>query len=140
VRERVRYALRYRGQSFELPVDASASADRATLRELFEQAHERAYGYRQDGLDVELVTVTVSVWGAAPVLRSYAGSSRATRARTRLWHQGRQLDAALIRGRPADGERIEGPAVCALGDSTLLITPGWVGHVLADATIELTPA
>jgi N-methylhydantoinase A len=138
-RERVRYALRYRGQSFELPVEASASADGEELRELFEQAHERAYGYRQDGLDVELVTVTVSVWGEEPTLRARSLGASARRARTPLWHDGRELDAALIHGRPGEGERIEGPAVCALGDSTLLITPGWVGHVLTDATIELTP-
>ena len=40
-RERVRYALRYRGQSFELAVDAAADAGADELRERFEAAHER---------------------------------------------------------------------------------------------------
>jgi hypothetical protein len=51
---------------------------------------------------------------------------------------GQELEAALIAGDPAPGERIPAPAICALTDSTLLVTPGWTGLVLADATIELT--
>jgi N-methylhydantoinase A len=140
VRERVRYALRYRGQSFELAVDAPPDADAAALRVLFEAAHEREYGYREVEGEVELVTVTVSVWGASPALAARARGSRATRASTRIWHGGGELEAALITGEPAPGERVEAPAVCALADATLLITPGWRGHVLADGTIELTRA
>jgi N-methylhydantoinase A len=136
----VRYALRYRGQSFELAVDAPPDADAAALRVLFEAAHEREYGYREVEGEVELVTVTVSVWGASPALAARARGSRATRASTRIWHGGGELEAALITGEPAPGERVEAPAVCALADATLLITPGWRGHVLADGTIELTRA
>jgi N-methylhydantoinase A len=140
VRERVRYALRYRGQSFELAVDAPAAADAAELRSRFEVAHELAYGYRETASDVELVTVTVSVWGPAPALGPRAVRGSASRTSTRIWHGGAELEAALLVGDPAPGERIEGPAVCALADATLLITPGWRGLVLADGTIECTPA
>ena len=82
VRERVRYALRYRGQSFELSVDASPQAGERELRERFEAAHEREFGYRDDAGEVELVTVTVSVWGPAPALVAQPPRTRAVRGRT----------------------------------------------------------
>jgi N-methylhydantoinase A len=84
------------------------------------------------------VTVTVSVWGAAPALGPGAPGSAARRSSASIWHGGREVQATLIAGAPAPGERIDGPAVCALADATLLVTPGWRGHVLADGTIELT--
>jgi N-methylhydantoinase A len=139
-RERVRYALRYRGQSFELPVDAAPTAGGDDLRVLFENAHERAFGYREPAGEVELVTVTVSVWGAAPVLRATAAQSRASIGSMRMRHRGRALEATLITGAPAPGECLAAPAVVALADATLLLTPGWRGLVLADGTIELTRA
>lgn len=139
-RERVRYALRYRGQSFELPVDAAPTAGGDDLRALFENAHERAFGYREPAGEVELVTVTVSVWGAAPVLRATAAQSRASIGSMRMRHRGRDLEATLITGAPAPGECLAAPAVVALADATLLLTPGWRGLVLADGTIELTRA
>ena len=57
-----------------------------------------------------------------------------------MWHEGRELQASLIVGEPAPGDRIDGPAICALGEATLLVTPGWRARVGADGTIELTPA
>ncbi len=138
VLERVRYAVRYRGQSFELSVDGPLDADADELRSLFEAAHEREYGFRETDAEVELVTVTVSVWGAAPVVSVRAGGRGAVRSRTRVWHEGRELEATLVSGDPVPGERVDGPAVCALSGATLLITPGWRGRVGADGTIELT--
>ena len=49
---RRRADLRYRGQSFELTVEAD---DLDAVQERFAEAHERRYGYRMDGEDVELV-------------------------------------------------------------------------------------
>ena len=137
VAERVRYALRYRGQSFELAIDAAPDAETRELRARFEDAHEREYGYRENDGEVELVTVTVSVWGAAPELAARAPSTGARRTRERLWHAGQELEATLVVGAPEPGERIDGPAVCALPDATLLVTPGWRGNVVAGGTIEL---
>jgi N-methylhydantoinase A len=134
--ERVRYALRYRGQSFELSVDAAADAGRDELRERFEAAHEREFGYRDPLAEVELVTVTASAWGPAPALAPRAGRARAHRGTQPIWHGGRELEAALVAGEPAPGERIEGPAVVALPEATLLLTPGWHALVARDGTIE----
>jgi N-methylhydantoinase A len=114
-RLRVAYELRYSGQSFELAVEQSQSVDPDALREGFAAAHEQRYGYREDAGDVELVNVRVSVWGAAPEL--------------------------LVRGEPgedlAPGTALAGPAVCALGDSTLFVPDGWSGEVDAHGTFVL---
>jgi N-methylhydantoinase A len=137
-RERVRYALRYAGQSFELWVEAGPDASRDELRARFEAAHEREFGYRESGAAVELVTVTASVWGTAPELRPRVAGASARRGTQRIFHGGRELEATLLIGAPGPGEQLEGPSICALGEATLLIAPGWRGRVLADGTIELT--
>ena len=61
----------------------------------------------------------------------------ATRSRTSIWRRGEELDAALIVGDPAPGERFEGPAVCALPEATLLVEAGWSATVLGCGAIEL---
>jgi N-methylhydantoinase A len=125
----VRYELRYRGQSFELaveeedaraqsrsgqPSDNGAPPGPDALREAFAQAHEQRYGYRDDGVEVELVTIRVSVWGAAPRLR-----------------------LASSQGEPAPGTAIEGPTVCSLPGSTLYVPDGWRGAVDDHGTVRL---
>ncbi|MGK2954566.1 MAG: hydantoinase/oxoprolinase family protein [Solirubrobacterales bacterium] len=54
--DEVSWDLRYEGQSFELTVP-DMSADPHRLRELFEEAHDRQFGYRDGEATVELVTV-----------------------------------------------------------------------------------
>jgi N-methylhydantoinase A/oxoprolinase/acetone carboxylase beta subunit len=111
-RGRIVYELRYRGQSYELAVE-SDSSDPAALREEFARAHERRYGYRDDSGEVELVTVRVSVWGAAPRLS--------------------------LRGAADDGVsgQIEGPAVYPLPEATLYVPSGWSGEVDRWGTVHL---
>jgi len=109
-RSRTVYELRYRGQSYELPVE-SDSSDPAALREEFARAHERRYGYRDDSGEVELVTVRASVWGAAPRLS--------------------------LRGAADDGGQVEGPAVYPLPEATLYVPSGWAGEVDEWGTVHL---
>ncbi|MGN6166675.1 MAG: hydantoinase/oxoprolinase family protein, partial [Solirubrobacteraceae bacterium] len=54
------YELRYRGQAFELAVDARPGFGPDELREAFETLHEERYGYRDPDQEVELVTIRVS--------------------------------------------------------------------------------
>ncbi|HUB36376.1 MAG TPA: hydantoinase/oxoprolinase family protein [Solirubrobacteraceae bacterium] len=112
-RWRATHEMRFAGQSFELSV-ASESVQPAELRRLFEEAHEGRYGYRQEGGEVELVTMRVSAWGpAAATLVEAAGT-------------GKQA-----------GERIEGPAVRSLGEATVYVAEGWRGEVDGWGTIHL---
>ncbi len=144
---RVRHELRYRGQSFELPVEelieTGAAAPRGLgpdgLRADFEDAHEQRYGYRDENAEVELVNMRVSAWGAAPDLRPAAPSAAGgTAAETRrIRFAGEWLAARVDRGEPAPGVALDGPALWALPESTLLIPPGWSGEVDAHGTIHL---
>jgi N-methylhydantoinase A len=130
-RVRVRHELRYGGQSFELPVEESGDAGPETLREGFARAHEQRYGYRDDSAEVELVTVRVSAWGSAPDLQPAApGPGEAhSRAAREIVFGGEALTAEVLSGGLAPGTRLEGPALCALPESTIVIPPGWAGEV-----------
>ena len=136
--ERFTYELRYVGQSFELAIDAPADADRRTLRAGFEEAHQRRYGYTEPDLEVELVTVRVSAFGPAPDVVLRAATSRLERGTCEVRFDGRPIDADLLVGEPAARTRVDGPAICALPEATLLVAPGWAGLVLDDGTIDLT--
>ncbi len=134
---RVRYELRYRGQSFELAVEAGPDAGPELLRELFEREHAERYGYRSDGA-VELVTIRASVWGSAPEPRlTGAATPAGDRTTQRARFAGKDVLADVWSGPPPPGTHLRGPAVCALGESTLLVAPGWSGEVDARGTVML---
>ena len=100
------YDLRYRGQSFELEVTAGAATPSAgELRERFEQAHERRYGYRDPDGPIELVNVRVSATEERPRRRRQrrTGGRRWSGARARRVFDGRELETAVLRG--AGGSR-----------------------------------
>jgi N-methylhydantoinase A len=100
------YELRYRGQSFELPISAPVEG----LREAFEAEHEARYGYRDPEQELELVTVRVSA----------------------------SLEPAEVQlSGPGEGERIKGPAVVRLPESTVLVPPLWEGTVDSGGTFHL---
>ncbi len=145
-RARVRYEMRYRGQSHELTVAEDVSTPTtpgegpgaAGLALAFAEEHERRYGYRDESAAVELVTVRASAWAHAPRLAPRAhAAAPAGEQRTLLHLDGRDHEAMLVRGEPAPGSALEGPAVVALPQATLLIPPGWGGSVDAHGTIVL---
>jgi N-methylhydantoinase A len=162
---RVRYELRYRGQSFELGVEEAwlsseetspngeaitdpqaprayeAMVNPQTLRESFAKAHEERYGYRDEAGEVELVTIRVSAWGEAPAVSLVAASSDTPkREKRRVRVEGVEREAEYLRGELPPGTRVVGPAVCALPEATLWVPPGWRGEVDAQGTVELLAA
>jgi N-methylhydantoinase A len=139
------YELRYRGQAFELAVEGALEPDPAELREAFESLHEERYGYRDAEQALELVTLRVSATmpGADVSLDEAAGAhdgardpepERATRTATL---DGEAVEVAVLRGSPAPGSAIEGPAVVELPESTLLVPHRWAGEVDATGTIHI---
>jgi N-methylhydantoinase A len=143
-RARVRYELRYRGQSFELPVeerrDEGSAPDRldpARLRAAFDEAHETRYSYRDERAEIELVNIRVSVWGGAPSLRPRARRDMAApdRGTALIVFGGERLEAETIFGEPEPGLNVEGPALFALPESTLLVPPGWAASIDQQGTI-----
>jgi N-methylhydantoinase A len=141
-RVRVRYELRYEGQSFELDVEAGADPAPGELAGAFAAAHHERYGFEDAGAPVELVTVRVSVWGAAPPLTlASSGPTGSSGARTPRPHRavfaGAERDTLLWRGDLAPGTELRGPTVCALPEATLVLQPGWSGTVDERGTIAL---
>jgi len=152
-RVRVRHELRYRGQSFELPVEeevdpahgraargglASGGLTPNQLTRAFAEAHEARYGFGGERAGVELVTMRVSAWGQAGTMRlrgHTAGSP--SRGAQEVILDGERRRAALWRGELQAGTTVRGPALCAFPESTLLVAPGWTGEVNAQGTVRL---
>jgi N-methylhydantoinase A len=146
VRARVRHELRYRGQSFELPVEEelepprwSAGLDPDDLRAGFARAHEERYGYSDDSAEVELVNIRASAFGPAAPLRprSAAGPPPVAGAHPIVF-AGDTIPAAVLRGELPPGTLLSGPVLCALPEATLLVPPGWSGTVDPQGTVHLS--
>src|SRR4051812_47639108 len=140
---RVTAELRYRGQAFELAVDAGEAPDPERLREAFHAAHEEAYGFRDPEGEVELVTLRATATDPGPDVdaaaagAAAAGAERSTRIAV---FGGEEHETAVLTGEPAPGTDLEGPALVELPESTLAVPPNWSGTVLESGTIRLERA
>jgi N-methylhydantoinase A/oxoprolinase/acetone carboxylase beta subunit len=108
--DEVTWDARYAGQSHELALRGVESRA-AALREAFAAAHEERYGYRDDGAEVELVTVRTARVEPGPPVR---------------WEH------------PAPVERLTGPTVLHLPEATLVVPDGWSGGTDPTGTVILT--
>jgi len=132
--------LRYRGQSFELTVEAGSFEG---LGEGFHRAHERRYGYRADGAVVEVVNLrlvaTVPVGKPPPVEGEPEGAAEVGRCRASFdggWREAPVLD----RERMGKGSRVKGPAIVEFREATCVVSPGWRGAVDGAGTLVLKKA
>jgi N-methylhydantoinase A len=134
----VHYDVRYRGQSFELEVSGDEQTSAGELRERFEEAHERRYGYRDPEGPVELVNVRVSAVEARARHDAEWTPSGELERRTRTARfDGRDLETTVLRGPALPGERCAGPAVWELPEATAVVPPGWSGSVDDNGTLVL---
>ncbi|MET0750887.1 MAG: hydantoinase/oxoprolinase family protein [Solirubrobacterales bacterium] len=136
-RTEVIWELRYRGQAFELPVEAGADASPDELAELFAAEHERRYGYRDPEAPIELVTIRVAVTEPGPEVRPRAGGDELQRGRRRMLFAGEWVEAEVLRGEPATGTRADGPCVFELPEATLVLPPGWSAEADEAGTIRV---
>ena len=132
----VAFDLRYRGQAHELTV-RGAEPEPAALRAAFEDLHEERYGYRDADAVVELVTVRATRREAGPEV-ALRGEGGATEEHERaVVFAGEPHTARILRGEPAPGTRVSGPAVVELPEATVAVPPGWAGSVDDDGTLRL---
>ncbi len=114
---------------------------RDELRDTFESEHEERYGYRDTEQELELVTIRVTAT-AAGVDVELAGADEEPAAVKRSTREatlgGETLELDVVRGIPAPGTTLEGPAVVELPESTLLIPAGWSSEVDHTGTIRIT--
>jgi len=133
------YELRYRGQSFELAIGGVEMPSPHTLRDAFEEEHEQRYGYRDADAELEVVTIRVAA-SSAPgdmTLTHTDDEEDVLRAHRHVTLEGREVELEVVRGAPAPGTEVRGPAVIELPESTVLVAPGWSSEVDATGTIRL---
>jgi N-methylhydantoinase A len=130
--------LRYRGQSFELTVEADGSFEK--LEERFHATHEQRYGYRMDNELVELVNLrliaTVAVEKPQPEEPPPEGKAESERREVNFdgeWQEVQVLD----RDRMGKGFEVVGPAIVEFNESTCVVRPGWQGVVDGVGTLVL---
>ncbi len=133
------FELRYRGQSFELPIAARTDASPDELREAFESEHEDRYGYRDQQQTLELVTirVTATTAGAEVNLEGSEADEGLERGSRKARLGSEALELEVLRGAPPPGTQARGPAVFELPESTALVPPGWSAEVDRTGTVRL---
>jgi N-methylhydantoinase A len=130
--------LRYRGQSFEITVEANGSFDE--LEERFHAAHEQRYGYRMDDEAVELVNLRLvaTVPVDKPELDETPQEGDAESGRREANFGGDSYEVPVLdRGRMGEGSEVEGPAIVEFAESTCVVRPGWRGVVDGVGTLVL---
>lgn len=134
-----RVDARYRGQSFELTVDAAHWVD------AFHRAHETRYGYARPGAPVEAVTLRVEALAAAPrvALEQHVSPDRAGAAEpagvAAVAFAGRTLETPRYeRSALRVGDRIDGPAIVSEYTATTWVPPEWKLSVCASGALILS--
>jgi N-methylhydantoinase A len=121
--------LRYRGQSFELTVQAD---EPDSLAERFHERHEQRYGYRMDDEPLELVNarLTATIRVEKPELREDADRGHGVAGRRRASFDGEWVEVDVHdRTRMGAGAEIEGPALVEFPEATCVAAAGWAGRI-----------
>ncbi|UJW35307.1 hydantoinase/oxoprolinase family protein [Saccharothrix sp. AJ9571] len=136
--------MRYAGQGYEIRVPVHQGEWPASLVEAFTEAYRELY--RRTGPDVGVEVLNWRVVSSGPVpkvnlrLSVEAGAGDARKGSRQAYFPGGFVDTAVYdRYRLRDGDRIEGPAIIEERESTLVIPPGAVCTVRADASLVVTP-
>ena len=140
--------MRYAGQSFDITVEWDDSTlsnpTPAAVAELFHQAHEKIYGFRDPDSLVELTALRLRAWGrlAPVVLPGLAASTAAPVAMgtRRIFTAGEWRQVPVYaRATLAPGHTLSGPAIIELDDSTLVLRTGWALRPDPSGNLVLRP-
>ena len=128
--------VRYRGQSYELTIDAS---DIGHLADLFGSEHERRYGYSMDTEPIEVVNLRViaSVATEPPKLIAPEPVGDERGPRRRAWFDSEMDVDVWLRLGMGSGTEIVGPCIVEFPDATCVVRPGWNGTVDPSGNIVL---
>jgi N-methylhydantoinase A len=146
-------AMRYEGQNYEqeIPVGEGDFTEQivADTLERYHQLHQEFYGYRFEGVPIEIVRLLVTVVGDEPALpplteQVEAGGagegSRAREARVHFPDTGFIPTPVIGRGELGPGTSRDGPLVVESMDTTIVVPPGWSLHSDAGGILELQRA
>ena len=130
--------LRYRGQSFELMVEAD---ELEGMVESFHETHERHFGYRMDEEGVETVGVrlTATINVEPPDLVEGDAPESSTEERRQANFDGEWVETRVCaRSELGVGGEVEGPCVIEFAEATAVIRPGWSGEIDRTGTLVVT--
>ncbi|MBI3460140.1 hydantoinase/oxoprolinase family protein [Candidatus Acetothermia bacterium] len=128
--------MRYRGQSYELPVELGEERlSKETLAEAtqrFHLAHSQLYGYAMRDRPIEIVNLHLRAIGrtAKPALRFKLGKANesspvhASSRQVYFWGHGWLESQIWLREHLKPGEQLRGPVVIEGRESTVVLMPG----------------
>jgi len=130
--ERVRWSAdcRYRGQGYELDVDAPPDGEPRALDAAFHEAHQERYGFHHPGGAVEVVNLRVRAEGppprpALPLVGPGRGAKAALRGTRKATVDGIEVDCPIYaRDELGEHDVLDGPCIAASLDSTCLLIEG----------------
>lgn len=107
--------------------------DPDALAELYHQAHERSYNFRDVDSHVEARTIRLRVVGEVPQIampRAAAGKAASARGTRRFYWNGADHAARVYLRNELEADAVlEGPAIIEQEDTTIVILDGWRGSV-----------
>lgn len=137
-------AMRYEGQSYELPVPATGLAGAPAY--LFHERHRQAYGYASPGEPTEIVAVRVRAIGQErkpPLPGSerelFPGEPAPPSGEQAIYSGGWRLCPRWDRASLQPGQVVSGPGLVTQEDATTLVPAGWAGRVDACYNLLLAP-
>ncbi len=141
---------RYTGQGHEvridLPLRSFTDDDAGLVTELFEEAYKAQFSRTVPGLEVEVLTWSVTVRALrdfgnsvqGPLDASIAARSESHRPITYPGYSGARSSAIYRRNALKPGTQIDGPAAIAETQTTTIVPPGWHCDVDPDSNLVLT--
>lgn len=142
-------AMRYEGQNYEqeIPVPEGEITDDALAQilERYHVLHDEFYGYRFDGVPIEMVRILVSVRGDEPRLPALSPQRTDAEAQTRdervaevhFPETGFLSTPVAARGRLEPDASRPGPLVLESMHTTIVVPPGWTAHSSSNGILEL---
>ncbi len=128
--------LRYRGQAFELDIEAEVEESADQLRRDFAEAHRERYGYSDPEGEIELVAVRLAAVGPATEVELEPPRGSTAEGERKVQMPEGERTARVVEGQPgADAGALDGPCVIELAETAILIPEGCQGTVAAGGSI-----
>ena len=124
--------MRYAGSDTQLLVDF---ADKDTLRNSFEEAHKKRFGFVMEGKAVVVEAASVEVIGITervsdPVLEIESNPAFAPVSTIQMYSYGEFHETPVFqRDELKSGACVNGPAVLIEKNTTIILEPGWEGKI-----------
>ncbi|AKB37099.1 hypothetical protein MSSAC_2509 [Methanosarcina siciliae C2J] len=124
--------MRYAGSDTQLDVDF---ADKAALRNGFEEAHKKRFGFVTEGKNMVVEAVSVEIIGVTervsdPLLETETKPDFSPVSAVQMYSYGEFHETPVFRREELKpGSCISGPAILIEKNTTIIIEPGWEGEV-----------